>query len=165
MMTTIRQTFFSDAELKDRLDPTTLIETIDCARRDYASHKQTLAQFDLNGIRAAKDAADEAESIIAHEVVNEINDGGKPAFSNEQQRKAEIKRRLTENADYQKAREVVKTMERRRLDLDQCCELARIAVDRACNEYTAWVKIADIISGLSRERTEHIHVTKIKMEE
>ncbi|MGB9825673.1 MAG: hypothetical protein ACPLRU_03270 [Desulfofundulus sp.] len=97
--------------------------------------------------RAEKTAADEVrgqmeniQAEILYQVCTETGNNGKPLFSNETVRNAELKRRLAQNPEYQELRAVLQTVEAGLFE-------AEALVNQLIDEFRAWKAVAELTAA------------------
>ncbi|MHB8182644.1 MAG: hypothetical protein ACYDDN_02675 [Candidatus Desulforudaceae bacterium] len=93
--------------------------------------------------RALDDAKAEVEQLRAvflAAVASEINDGGKPKFSNEKAREAEVTTRMAANPTCVVARQDLH-------DAEDTYNVAQFDLQRLENEFRATIKAADLVSA------------------
>lgn len=92
------------------------------------------------GVEEAKGGLELAKQVVVAGVLAEIDANGKPRYSNEKAREAEITKRLAQDPEYQKALRDYRAAE-------DACNGVQFELDRLHNEFSAYKAASRIMAG------------------
>ena len=145
-METVRQKIISDESVKGLMNQgPDLVERVREVHLSVSSAEKILADFVINGIKSTQERLDEIAGAVAYEV---SLDG---TLSNDAKRKAAAAKLLAENEDYKKLTADLRSLQARKLNLEQQVQIAKIQLETARNTLSMWHTEMSVIAGLSRE--------------
>ena len=157
-MQTTRQTIVTDDMVGElmKLGPD-YVKAVKEKHKEVSTAEKILADFISNGLKSAQEKLDEITGALAYEI---SLDG---TLSNEAKRKAALTKALAEDEAYKKTTAEFKSLQSRKLELEQGVQIAKIELEAARNALSVWHTEMTVIAGLSREVAQsvefHHHIT------
>jgi hypothetical protein len=91
-------------------------------------------------LEEAKSSLELARQVVVAAVISETNGDGKPRYSNDKAREAEITRRLAADPDYRAALQAVR-------EAEDAVNSEQFELNRLYNEFAAYRTVAKVLAG------------------
>lgn len=161
MQQTIRQQIINDDSVKEIISrlmelPKRLKEASDLLVD--AEHEQFTLPFHFGEI---EERQEEIKRAVMFEIVNEVNENGKPKYTNESLRQAALMNALSKHPEYIQTKNEMAEYYRRKADVENHIGKARNQMFYVKNQQEVYLAVVHLIAGLCQENITSGSLEKI----